>query len=674
MAVDIQFIIDGQDRGQPLNAKDFGLTINENVDINARIVSFDNELIFGNDMYHYLFEKLANTGFCNLVEVEVNYECSDDWLTLTKGYIVVSECLFDLDKCQVKTKLYDDTFSTKINNNKSIPFSLSLTTTKNGTVIVPPLVFNGNFFNPADGVYDYEYVGVISVYEAFRHLITCMSDGLVDFESSYFFWEPTNNYLNTLIVTNGAAIRNRSGSETVISFEQLYIALKKKLNLGMAFERQSNGRPLLRIELESYFFQSGVNVNLYDQPSIELTFDKDRLYQAVNFGGDPFLEKEQCNNGSTACTFLQTPFRGFRDETFGFGGECNTSAILDLKSNDVIFDTNVIEDIFRFNIDTYDTNPVIVDADYLFGFPVFEMNKFDPYSLPIPQTVYNGSLRNINVSANWLNGFPNSLFSFLTSPTFPNSPSVQVRSNYSPNPTFAIQLTTFNSYLTETGLYVTFPTDVVNPFGYYATDSYTVPFTGIYTAAAVVCLGGLGGSAAGEHEGFVTIRHETSDETPIQIFNGTPIAIISPDGLIISHAATFLANAGDLIRVDVSARANFFDNGVPQPIVNSLFNVPTGQTIYTNLQVVAAPLNPDNPDEELDPVNIDDVRAYLYKFDRPLTMGEIQAILDNTSKPIAFGRHNDPLRVIEGFIKNITIPSVIRQSASIELKSNRLLR
>lgn len=672
MAVDIQFIIDGQDRGQPLNAKEFGVSITEVVEINARIVSFDNDLIFGNDMYTYLFEKLADTGFCNLVEVQVNYECSDDWVRLTNGYIVVSECSFDLDKCQVTTKVYDDTFSTKINNNKSIPFSLALTTTKNGVVIASAPIYGGNFFNPATGLYDYESVGVVPVYWAFKHLIACMSDDLVDFESSLFYWDVNTSDLSTLIITNGTALRNRDNSETVISFEQLYIALKKKLNLGMAFERQSNGRPLLRIELESYFYQSGVNVNLYDQPSINLIFDKERLFQAVNFGSDPYLEKESCDSGNTPCTFLQTPFRGFRDETFGFTGECNTSAILDLKTDDVIFDTNVIEDIFRFDVDSYATNPIIVDAHYFHTSFNYEMNKFDPYS--IGQTVYNGDLRNINVSASWLNGFPNSLFSFLTSPTFPNSPTVNVRSNYSPNPTFAIQLTTFKSYLTETGLYVTFPTNVTNPFGYYATNSYTVPFTGIYTAAAVVCLGGLGGGAAGEHEGFVTIRHENGAEVLIEKFNGVPIAIISPDGLILSHAKTFLCNAGDLIRIDVSARANFFDNGIPQPIFNSLFSPGTGTTSFTHLEVVGAPLNPDNPSEELEPVNIEDVRAYLYNFERPLTMGEIQAMLDNTSKPIAFGRHDDPLRVIEGFIKKVNIASIIRQKAAIELKSNRLLR
>jgi hypothetical protein len=669
MAVDIQFLVNGEDRGQPLNAKDFGVSITESVDINARIVTFDNELIFGNDMYTYLFNLLSDTGFCNLVNVEVDYECDGAWVKLANGYIVVSECSFDLDKCQVKTKLYDDTFSTRINNNKSIPFSLSIGTTKNGSIITPPPINLCRFYNPVTGSYEIENVGITPVYLAFKHLVACMSDNLVDFESSLFYWEAGTSYLNTFVVTNGQALRTRNAQETVISFETLFIALKKKLNLGMAFERQTNGRPLLRIELESYFYQSNPDVNLYDQPSIQLNFDKERLYQAVNFGGNPFLEREQCNNGTTSCTFTQTPFRGFRDETFGFGGECNTSAILDLLSNDVIFDTNVIEDIFRFNIDSYDTNPIIVDVRYYSSDGVFEANQFDPYL--IGQKVYNGSLRNIFVSSNWLNGYPNSLFSFLTSPTFPNDPKVEVRTNYSPLPTFPIQYTIFNSYLAETGLYITFPTNVINPFGFYATDSYTVPYTGIYTAAALVHLKDLGSSSGGEHEGFVTIRHETSDETLIQAYNGP--AVIEPSYSIISasHAVTFLANQGDLIRVDVSARARFANFG-PQPISNAVTD--GVNTYYTRLDVIGAVLNPDNPDEELDPVNIDDVRAFLYNFERPLTMAEIQLMLDNTSKPIAFGRHDDPLRVIEGFIKKVNIPSITRQKASIELKSNRLLR
>ena len=69
MAVDIRFIIDGADRGQPLNADEFGFAITENVEINARIVSFDNDLIFSGGVYQYLFGKLDQTGFCNLIGI-----------------------------------------------------------------------------------------------------------------------------------------------------------------------------------------------------------------------------------------------------------------------------------------------------------------------------------------------------------------------------------------------------------------------------------------------------------------------------------------------------------------------------------------------------------------------------------------------------------------------------
>jgi hypothetical protein len=666
MAVDIQFIVDGQDRGQPLNDKEFGLTINENVDINARIVSFDNEMIFGNDMYHYLFEKLANTGFCNLVEVEVNYECSDDWLTLTKGYIVVSECLFDLDKCQVKTKLYDDTFSTKINNNKSIPFSLSLTTTKNGTVIAQPVLYGCNFFNPATGFYDYEFLGVTPVYQAFQHLVTCMSDGLVDFASSLFYWDVNNSLLSTFVVTNGNALRNRDFSETVISFEALYISLKKKLNLGMAFERQSNGRPLLRIELESYFFQSGVNVNLYDQPSIELMFDKDRLYQAVNFGSSPVLESEECNNGTTSCTFVQTPFRGFRDETFGFTGECNTSAILDLKTDDVIFDTNVIEDIFRFNIDSYATNPIIVDARYYSTDLTFEANQFDPYNLD--QKVYNGNFRNIFVSSNWLNGYPNSLYSFLTQPFDPATTVFKAEIDTSiPAQSFNANNSFNESYANDNGVFLDFFNEITDPGNNFNGTEYVVPEAGLYTFTFQLIRRGIPDPAVGNVTQYLTLNHYSIVDIPISTIQGAPITQAYTSFSLAIVTGSFICNKGDIIRVDWWAITQN-GSGVAM-IVEASFG---GQDTY--FEGSGVPFNPLNPDEVLDPVNIDDVRAYLYKFDRPLTMGEIQAILDNTSKPIAFGRHDDPLRVIEGFIKNITIPSVIRQSASIELKSNRLLR
>ena len=666
MAVDIKFLIDGADRGQPMNANEFGFTIAEATEINARIVSFNNELSFTAGVYDYLFSKLDETGFCNLINVEVQYLCSGFWKRLTNGYIILSECNFLIDICQVKTKIYDESFSTKINNNKGIPFSLSCTITKNLEPVIPPPILRGKFFNPADGSYGSDIFGN-SVYGAFQHLVTCMSDGQIDFASNFFNFNSADSG-DFLLITNGDAIRSRSIRETVVTFEKLYISLHNKFNLGLIFETQSNGRPLLRIELASYFNQQNPSVNLYDQPDINLIFDRQRLYSAVNFGSSPVLEKEECTGG--VCTFTQTPFRGFRDETFGFTGECNTSTILNLKTNDIVFDTNVIEDVYRFNADDRKLDPFIVQCYWYASSQEYRASSFDPYSTG--QNVYNGDFTNINVSANWINGYPNSLYSFLESNTFPYDPSFNVRTNFNiaSLPSFPIQFTIFNSYFNETGNYINFTNEIVDPYNNFNLDKYVVPYAGVYTIRLGVILAGMGPSSSGEHEGYANLLHFSSNGILITSYEGTPFIQPSYNGFMIDVSATFIANAGDIIRGDVWCRARFANFG-PQRIGNSL---PIGGGQYTEMNGSAIPIAPNNPNEELQPVNIDDVRAYLYSFDRPLTITEIEAILNNTSRPISFGRWEDPLRVIEGYIKKVDVKSIIEQEASFELKSNKILR
>ena len=443
--------------------------------------------------------------------------------------------------------------------------------------------------------------------------------------------------------------------------------MHKKFNLGMVFERQSNGRPLLRIELASYFIQQGATVNLYDQPNISLAFDRERLYSAVSFGSSPVLEKEECTGG--VCTFTQTPFRGFREETFGFTGECNTSTVLELQTSKIVFDTNVIEDVYRFDAEDRKLDPFIVQCYWYSSTGEYRASQFDPYNTG--QTVYNGELRNIYVSNNWLSGYPNSLYSFLESSTFPNNPSVNVRSAYNilSLPSFPIQFTIFNSYFEQTGNYITFPTNVLNPYNYFSGDSYVVPFAGVYSFQLSVVLAGLGPATSGEHEGYANLLHFSSNATLINSYTGTVDIANSFDAFIVTVNASFVANQGDIIRGDVWCRAVTANFG-PQRIGNTIPSI----NQFTKLFCTAEPIAPNNPDEELNPVNIDDVRAYIYSFERPLRMEEIENILDNTSRPIKFGQFDDPLRVIEGYINKVDIKSIIKQDASIQLKSNKILR
>ena len=689
MASELKFLIDGIDRGQPLNPEDFGININEDDTIGARVVSFDNELIFGGDVFGYLYNKLATSGYCELVRVSVQYICSSGvWERLVDGYIIVTECNFVLDRCQVKTKLYDETFSTKINNNKSIPFSLRLTTSKNGTPITPPTAVPLYVFNPGVIIYPnpaYAY----TVYDTFAHLVNCMSDGLVDFDSNFF----AASYPQTDVAfyTNGQSIRLKSNVEILATFEQLYLAMRSKLNLGMGFEKQANGRPLLRIEQASYFQQIGASANLFDQSDIEMQFDTRRLYQATDFGNELYLEVGQCDNGDTLCEFTQTPFRGFRAETFGFVGECNTSNILNLKTSEIIFDTNLIQDIVVFNNTGYETNGVIIQSNWTGSIApnTATANGYDPYG--VGNTIYNSPYRNEVVSANWLSGYPNSLESFFegfssitASGTlrFDSSTANQIVNQFS-----VVNAPTQNTLSGLLSHYFIWLNPVVNPSNFTQPvpgtyEYYIVSNPGIYTVNAGLVLdeyldpvtfAPIAFSAGRQVKLMIKRFDAALNLLETRFITGSDFAVPGQPAWYSITNEVFICEAGNLIAIDIgisaTATAPFPD--VIQRFLRfgSGFQNTTLPSAFSFFSVIGQPFTP----QTLEPVDINDVQAYVYKFKRPLSMAEINAITSETSKPILLGRKDDSLAVAPTYIKNLQIESVMRKGAQFELRSNKLL-
>jgi hypothetical protein len=441
----------------------------------------------------------------------------------------------------------------------------------------------------------------------------------------------------------------------------------------MVIERQANGRPLLRIENYDYFQQLGASCNLYDQPSIKMAFDKTQLYAAVNFGSEPFLYPAECDGGNGGCTFPQVAFRGFRDETFGILGECNTGNVMDLKSGDVVFDTNVIDDIFRFNNDQYDLGMVLVDCNFFGPSNMIFADDQDP--LGIGGHVYNSSYINEQVSQNWLGGFPNSLFQYLSVGFNPFDTIVIANSNYTvgAEPFWLIDAGSNLDYSTYNATYIPFGNQTYDPNNLFDGQSYAVPYTGLYNVKGSIALQmTLLGAYPNRLRSFqVMVRRFDASASLLQ----TTLGAISQSvrgglDMYCDFDVNVACNVTDLIRIDIFG--NFASGGTISPVGQGILNTATynGQTRATNLYIKGTPFEPT----ALVDVDPNSVRRLDYSFDRPLRMEEIEAILDNTSRPIKFGNYDDPLRVIEGYINKVDIKSIIKQDASIQLKSNKILR
>jgi hypothetical protein len=490
-----------------------------------------------------------------------------------------------------------------------------------------------------------------------------MSDNLVDFVSDFFYAEP--NDADIVCITNGRSIRTDSDIEVVVTFEQLYKELKAKYNLGIGFFKQANNRPAIRIEPIQFFYQLNPSASLIDQPSIDFKFDSQKIYAAVQFGSNPVLESNESNSQNDppqSLTFTQTPFRGFRKERFGFTGECNTSNILNVETTEIIFDTNVIEDIIRFDNNSHDLSNIILQVDYNGGVtPFFNTRSYDPYG--IGQDVFNGGFTNDEVSARWLNGYPSSLFSFLEEPFDPVTTEFRAEMTGTPVEQFDANDTTVTFFSQFTGDFIEFNDEVLDNGNNFNATRYVIPYTGVYTFSLLLIRLGVGGTPVGNVFQGAVIRHLDSNENVINTYEGAIDVNLYGATSSCTVTCTFIANQGDRVVADMAA---IVSNGSTVPIRIT----PTFMSETTFFEGSGLPLAP----EELEAVNTEDLRTFLYEFERPLSMNEITSIINQTSSPIELGRTEDSLAVIDGYIKTMQVDSVTRQNAKFVLKSNEILR
>jgi len=386
-----KFYLDNIEVSNPINWEEFTETIEYDATIKGVLPKYELKLNFVGGGYEYLYSKRVEIGFCQLVELRVDFACSDGtFKPLLEGYINIARCKFNLNKCFVECDVLDNNYGALIYNNKNIKANLGADTSKTGVIIPKAIVNKIKFFDPDTGIYPSNINAreCVTIYEAFKFLIAFMTDGKVAFDSVLFssLYNGTNFYILT-----GKSIRNNTGGLPEISFEELFVEVYKKFNIAFTI-KTINGMPTMIIDPIDFIYSSASGIELENIEDFKESFNPEKLYSNVILGGTT------TDYDNTIHSFFPRQFFSFNEESYYFQNQCNLDKTLDLKG-DWIVDSNIIQEVaYIFNLDTtYDSDIFFVEG-YETTFPYVNAQIYFNVIYSSNSRYYNKQFLNVDVS------------------------------------------------------------------------------------------------------------------------------------------------------------------------------------------------------------------------------------------------------------------------------------
>lgn len=527
---------------QPEGWKDLITSIARDKSVKGVLQTVDASLEFIGDGYTAL-KSAFDSGFCEAVTLKIYQTTNGQDYLIHDGLIHLSDCEWNLNKQIVKAKVEDNSWYSRIGNNKGLEATLNTSTSKNGETIQAASPFALTMHKQSDGTDYVDTRSAYKVYDVLRFLVDYMTDGQVDFASDCF--DTGGQYEGYCIMTGFEATNHNGAVIPRLSFTQAFTELNKKFNLGFTIENGLSA-PTLRIEPFDYFYQSDISYAL-PIPPLEPTkkVNTRDLYSAVRLGSTKTAREN-------ALSFPDVqPLISFKEEQYTVTGECNIDRELDLVS-DWIISTAVIE-VLTENLsgaEDYEEDIVIINYD-----PATDTTVQSDWA-STGFFLYNETLNNANTVQRLYGMIPNTLAAYFADPTSDRATAYRssddVQNLYLvPNNTNTIQVLFDNDY---TGI----GNDTNNNYGNGTTQGNPVSrINSIYTAPS-----------AGRYS-FVTVN---------KVLAGTVNAVISD--------ATFAA-AGVRVRIKFTHRdsgnsilGEYYSSYVPIPTRNNLYTLVGSLTIY----------------------------------------------------------------------------------------------
>lgn len=351
----IKFRLDYNLVDSALNWQDVNLSIKTDKQYSLYLQYQEYDLEFNGSGFDYINGLINSESFCEQIICEMFSDCVNEYLIFS-GIIFLNDCEVNERTCTVKCKVSDRSFFAMVNNNKNIKTALNSGRTKNGLDLANTLTYQVEVYGVNANTYKYT-IDTCRVYEAFKYFVSFMSDNKLDFASDTFFLGPWKE----LTITHGFRMRNGNSGDIdfewpQFSFLELFEEVNKRIPLVLFVDDPYgiNGNPVVRIEALSYKYNASNVFQAYNIDEIVTSYDNDKLFAKVKFGGP--IDTTKIYKFPE-----QIAFFGFYQEEFHLLTTCNLDLTLDLSANWIV-SSNILENLVELGDQGYDDSLILLDT------------------------------------------------------------------------------------------------------------------------------------------------------------------------------------------------------------------------------------------------------------------------------------------------------------------------